>query len=244
VCIPPIYKIHIYDKILFIKQQGMVTKMKPINIALDGPAAAGKSTIAKRVAAKLSMIYVDTGAMYRAITYKYLQLNKTEDFSSLVQSSVLSLTYDEEKGQRVILDNQDVTDYLRENDVTNHVSYVASKEPVRTFAVEKQQELAEKKGIVMDGRDIGTVVLPEAELKVYMIASVEERAIRRQKDNELRGIQSNVEQLKQEISDRDQYDMNREISPLKKAEDAITIDTTGMSIEDVTNEILNLVSKL
>src|SRR5699024_4883694 len=140
------------------------------------------------------LIYVDTGAMYRAITYKYLQLNKTEDFSSLVQSSVLSLTYDEEKGQRIILDNQDVTDYLRENDVTNHVSYVASKEPVRTFAVEKQQELAEKKGIVMDGRDIGTVVLPEAELKVYMIASVEERAIRRQKDNELRGIQSNVEQ--------------------------------------------------
>ena len=162
----------------------------------------------------------------------------------MYKRQVLSLTYDEEKGQRVILDNQDVTDYLRENDVTNHVSYVASKEPVRTFAVEKQQELAEKKGIVMDGRDIGTVVLPEAELKVYMIASVEERAIRRQKDNELRGIQSNVEQLKQEISDRDQYDMNREISPLKKAEDAITIDTTGMSIEDVTNEILNLVSKL
>ena len=105
--------------------------MKPINIALDGPAAAGKSTIAKLVAAKLSMVYVDTGAMYRAITYKYLQLNKTENFSELVESTELSLTYDEEKGQRVILDNQDVTDYLRENDVTNHVSYVSSKESVR-----------------------------------------------------------------------------------------------------------------
>lgn len=218
--------------------------MKPINITLDGPAAAGKSTIAKLVAAKLSMVYVDTGAMYRAITYKYLQLNKTENFSELVQSTELALTYDEEKGQRIILDNQDVTDYLRENDVTNHVSYVSSKESVRSFAVEKQQELAEQKGIVMDGRDIGTVVLPDADLKIYMIASVEERAVRRQKDNELRGIQSTVEQLKKEISERDHYDMNREISPLKKADDAITIDTTGMSIEEVTDKILTLVEKI
>ena len=218
--------------------------MKPINIALDGPAAAGKSTIAKLVAAKLSMVYVDTGAMYRAITYKYLQLNKTENFSELVESTELSLTYDEEKGQRVILDNQDVTDYLRENDVTNHVSYVSSKESVRSFAVEKQQELAQQKGIVMDGRDIGTVVLPDADLKIYMIASVEERALRRQKDNELRDIQSTVEQLKKEIAERDHYDMNREISPLKKADDAITIDTTGMSIEEVTDKILRLVEDI
>ncbi|MGG8952691.1 MULTISPECIES: (d)CMP kinase [Staphylococcus] len=218
--------------------------MKTINIALDGPAAAGKSTIAKLVAAKLSMVYVDTGAMYRAITYKYLQLNKTENFSELVESTELSLTYDEEKGQRVILDNQDVTDYLRENDVTNHVSYVSSKESVRSFAVEKQQELAQQKGIVMDGRDIGTVVLPDADLKIYMIASVEERALRRQKDNELRDIQSTVEQLKKEIAERDHYDMNREISPLKKAEDAITIDTTGMSIEEVTDKILTLVEDI
>ncbi|HLR19647.1 MAG TPA: (d)CMP kinase [Staphylococcus sp.] len=218
--------------------------MKLINIALDGPAAAGKSTIAKRVAAQLSMIYVDTGAMYRAITYKYLQQNKTEDFKNLIDSSELTLTYDEGKGQRVILDNNDVTDFLRENDVTNNVSFVASKEAVRTFAVKKQQELAAQKGIVMDGRDIGTVVLPDADLKVYMIASVEERAIRRQKDNEERGIESNVEQLKQEISDRDQYDMNREISPLKKANDAVTVDTTGKSIEKVTEEILSLVSNI
>ncbi len=218
--------------------------MKPINIALDGPAAAGKSTIAKLVAAKLSMVYVDTGAMYRAITYKYLQLNKTENFSELVESTELSLTYNEEKGQRVILDNQDMTDYLRENDVTNHVSYVSSKESVRSFAVEKQQELAQQKGIVMDGRDIGTVVLPDADLKIYMIASVEERALRRQKDNELRDIQSTVEQLKKEIAERDHYDMNREISPLKKADDAITIDTTGMSIEEVTDKILTLVEDI
>ncbi|MGD6768740.1 (d)CMP kinase [Staphylococcus arlettae] len=218
--------------------------MNLINIALDGPAAAGKSTIAKLVAAKLAMIYVDTGAMYRAITYKYLQQNKPEDFAKLIASTTLSLTYDEDKGQRIILDDNDVTDFLRENDVTNHVSYVASKEPVRTFAVKKQQELANNQGIVMDGRDIGTVVLPNADLKVYMIASVEERAERRQKDNELRGIESNIEQLKAEIEARDHYDMNREISPLKKADDALTLDTTGKSIETVTNEILEMVNNI
>ena len=195
--------------------------MSSINIALDGPAAAGKSTIAKRVASRLSMIYVDTGAMYRAITYKYLQNGKPENFDYLINNTKLELTYDEVKGQRILLDNQDVTDYLRENDVTHHVSYA-------------------KKGIVMDGRDIGTVVLPDAELKVYMIASVAERAERRQKENEQRGIESNLEQLKEEIEARDHYDMNREISPLQKAEDAITLDTTGKSIEEVTNEILSL----
>ncbi|RIM36180.1 (d)CMP kinase [Staphylococcus caprae] len=218
--------------------------MSSINIALDGPAAAGKSTIAKQVASRLTMIYVDTGAMYRAITYKYLQNGKPENFDELIQNTELELTYDKEKGQRIILDGQDVTDYLRENDVTNHVSYVASKEPVRSFAVKIQKDLAAKKGIVMDGRDIGTVVLPNAELKVYMVASVEERAERRQKENELRGIESNLEQLKQEIEDRDHYDKNREISPLKKADDAITLDTTGKSIEEVTNEILDMVENL
>lgn len=170
--------------------------MDLINIALDGPAAAGKSTIARQVASKLSMIYVDTGAMYRAITYKYLQNDKPEDFKTLVNQTTLELTYDKSKGQRILLDNQDVTDFLRENDVTQNVSYVASKEPVRTFAVEKQKDLAAKKGIVMDGRDIGTVVLPDAELKVFMIASVEERAERRQKENEQRGIPSTLSQLK------------------------------------------------
>ncbi|GGG84913.1 (d)CMP kinase [Staphylococcus pragensis] len=218
--------------------------MESINIALDGPAAAGKSTIARRVASKLSMIYVDTGAMYRAITYKYLQQQRPEDFQKLVNNTTLELKYDDAKGQRIILDNQDVTDYLRENDVTQNVSYVASKEPVRTFAVEKQKDLAAKKGIVMDGRDIGTVVLPDAELKVYMIASVEERAERRQKENEERGIPSTLEQLKQEIADRDHYDMNREISPLRKADDAITLDTTSKTIEEVTNEIMTMVNNL
>lgn len=218
--------------------------MDLINIALDGPAAAGKSTIARQVASKLSMIYVDTGAMYRAITYKYLQNDKPEDFKTLVNQTTLELTYDKSKGQRILLDNQDVTDFLRENDVTQNVFYVASKEPVRTFAVEKQKDLAAKKGIVMDGRDIGTVVLPDAELKVFMIASVEERAERRQKENEQRGIPSTLSQLKKEIEERDHYDMNRDISPLKKADDAVTVDTTGKTIEEVTEEIMTLVNNI
>ncbi|EKH2188664.1 (d)CMP kinase [Staphylococcus pseudintermedius] len=217
--------------------------MKAINIALDGPAAAGKSTIAKRVAAQLGMIYVDTGAMYRAITYYYLN-NKERftDFTSLISEIDLHLGYDAEKGQRVFLNDNDVTDFLRENDVTQNVSYVSSIKEVRQFLVQVQQKLATDKGIVMDGRDIGTTVLPDAEVKVYMIASVEERAERRYKDNQERGIESSIEQLKKDIAERDAYDMNREISPLKKAEDAIEIDTTGLSIEQVTDQILSLVN--
>ncbi|EGQ3745834.1 (d)CMP kinase [Staphylococcus pseudintermedius] len=217
--------------------------MKAINIALDGPAAAGKSTIAKRVAAQLGMIYVDTGAMYRAITYYYLN-NKERftDFTSLISEIDLRLGYDAEKGQRVFLNDNDVTDFLRENDVTQNVSYVSSIKEVRQFLVQVQQKLAADKGIVMDGRDIGTTVLPDAEVKVYMIASVEERAERRYKDNQERGIESSIEQLKKDITERDAYDMNREISPLKKAEDAIEIDTTGLSIAQVTDKILSLVN--
>ncbi|EMY5621333.1 (d)CMP kinase [Staphylococcus pseudintermedius] len=217
--------------------------MKAINIALDGPAAAGKSTIAKRVAAQLGMIYVDTGAMYRAITYYYLN-NKERftDFTSLISEIDLRLGYDAEKGQRVFLNDNDVTDFLRENDVTQNVSYVSSIKEVRQFLVQVQQKLATDKGIVMDGRDIGTTVLPDAEVKVYMVASVEERAERRYKDNQERGIESSIEQLKKDIAERDAYDMNREISPLKKAEDAIEIDTTGLSIEQVTDQILSLVN--
>ena len=155
--------------------------MNPINIALDGPAAAGKSTIARQVASKLSMIYVDTGAMYRAITYKYLKQDAPEDFQNLINHTSLELTYNPSKGQRIILDNEDVTDYLRENDVTQHVSYVASKN-LYAHTPYKTKRISNKKGIVMDGRDIGTVVLPDAELKVYMIASVDERAERRKRE--------------------------------------------------------------
>ncbi|AKS67091.1 cytidylate kinase [Staphylococcus schleiferi] len=219
--------------------------MTAINIALDGPAAAGKSTIAKRVAGQLGMVYVDTGAMYRAITYYYLQhKDRIVHFDKMMDQIDLHLAYDPEKGQRVYLNDEDVTDFLRENDVTQEVSYVASIKEVRAFLVQAQQKLAAKKGIVMDGRDIGTTVLPDADVKVYMIASVEERAERRFKDNQERGIVSSIEQLKKDIAERDAYDMNREISPLKKADDAVEIDTTGLSIEEVKNRIIALVNKV
>ena len=206
-------------------------------VAIDGPAGSGKGTITKRVGEKLGLVVVDTGAMYRAITLYYIE-QESEDFDRLVKEIDLKIVLD--NGQRVILNGKDVSERIRENDVTENVSYVASKESVRTFLVEQQQKLADEKNVVMDGRDIGTTVLPDAELKIYMIASVEERAVRRLKDNELRGIESDLEFLKVDIERRDQYDMNRDISPLVKAEDAISIDTTGLTIEEVTNQITEL----
>lgn len=211
--------------------------MNKINIAIDGPAAAGKSTIAKRVAEALSMIYVDTGAMYRAITLAHLEQPETE-IDKLVDHIDLKLV--NRSGQRIYLNGSDVSDRIREHDVTLNVSRIASIESVRTKLVNLQQNMTANKDVVMDGRDIGTKVIPEAELKVYMVASVEERAERRLIDNRNRGIASTFEELKRDIERRDHLDMTREISPLTKAEDAIEIDTTGKSIEEVTAQIIEL----
>lgn len=214
--------------------------MNKINIAIDGPAAAGKSTIAKRVAEALSMIYVDTGAMYRAITLAHLEQPDTE-IDKLVDHIDLKLV--NRSGQRIYLNGSDVSDRIREHDVTLNVSRIASIESVRTKLVNLQQNMTANKGVVMDGRDIGTKVIPEAELKVYMVASVEERAERRLIDNRNRGIASTFEELKRDIERRDHLDMTREISPLTKAEDAIEIDTTGKSIEEVTVQIIELAKR-
>ncbi|WZE72136.1 (d)CMP kinase [Macrococcus sp. CCM 2573] len=214
--------------------------MNKINIAIDGPAAAGKSTIAKRVAEALSMIYVDTGAMYRAITLAHLEQPETE-IDKLVDHIDLKLV--NRSGQRIYLNGSDVSDRIREHDVTLNVSRIASIESVRTKLVNLQQNMTANKGVVMDGRDIGTKVIPEAELKVYMVASVEERAERRLIDNRNRGIASTFEELKRDIERRDHLDMTREISPLTKAEDAIEIDTTGKSIEEVTVQIIELAKR-
>lgn len=211
--------------------------MNKINIAIDGPAAAGKSTIAKRVAEALDMIYVDTGAMYRAITLAHLE-QPDMDIDKLVQHIDLNLI--NESGQRIYLNGSDVSERIREHDVTLNVSRVASIGSVRTKLVTLQQQMTANKGVVMDGRDIGTKVIPDAELKIYMVASVEERAERRLIDNTNRGIASTFEELKRDIERRDHLDMTREISPLTKADDAIEIDTTGKSIEEVTSQIINL----
>ncbi|MDN4074583.1 MULTISPECIES: (d)CMP kinase [Fictibacillus] len=219
---------------------------KKLKIAIDGPAGAGKSTVAKLVADKLSYIYIDTGAMYRALTYKALS-SKSDLHDGRILQSLLKDTNIEleitENGQAVILDGNDVSKEIRSSEVTNNVSFVAAPQQVREEMVRRQQELASAGGVVMDGRDIGTHVMPDAELKVFLIASVEERARRRFDENTSKGFEADLEKLKEEISLRDKRDSEREFAPLKKADDAIELDTTSMSIQDVVNEILHLVSE-
>lgn len=216
---------------------------KGIEIAIDGPAAAGKSTIAKIVAEQLGYTYIDTGAMYRALTHKALGLGiHTSDAESLERVLLITdiVLVPSDNGQVVIMDEKDVTEDIRSPKVTAAVSAVAAHGKVRELMVEKQRALSKESGVVMDGRDIGTDVLPTAELKIFMTASVEERALRRHLDNSKRGIDSSMEQLKMEISERDRADSERQVSPLRQAEDAVFLDTTSMSIEEVAEKICSL----
>jgi CMP/dCMP kinase len=216
---------------------------KKISIAIDGPAAAGKSTVAKLVAEKLSFIYIDTGAMYRAITLKVIGQNvdlqdESTIFSILEKTNIKLLPG--ENGQLVFLDEKDVTNEIRTSLVTNSVSIVAKHPLVRKEMAARQKRLADASGVVMDGRDIGTHVLPNAEVKVFLLASVEERALRRHRENQEKGFPSDLEKLKEEIAIRDKIDSERETAPLKKADDAIEIDTTSLSIYQVVEKILSL----
>lgn len=216
---------------------------KQIQIAIDGPAGAGKSTIAKIVAENLGFTYIDTGAMYRAVTYKALKENIELENQEALETMLLNTAIDlkpSKIGQLVFVDGEDVTNLIRSNEVTANVSQVSAHPNIREILVEKQQELAAQGGIVMDGRDIATHVLTDAELKVFMSASVEERAKRRLIDNEKRGIPSSMETLMKEISLRDKLDSEREASPLIQAEDAIYLDTTELSIEQAADAILRL----
>lgn len=217
-----------------------------LQVAIDGPASAGKSTVAKLVASRFNYIYCDTGAMYRAITYKVLQsgiaLDDVEAITEIVNNS--KITFEPtEHGQKVFIDGEDITEAIRQEDVTNSVSAVSAIQSVRTKLSEDQKRLAADGGIVMDGRDIGSTVLPNAEVKIFLIASVDERADRRYKENVRKGINTSLEVLKQEIRDRDYKDSHREISPLTKAKDAIEVDTTSMSISEVVETISNIILK-
>lgn len=215
--------------------------MKSIQIAIDGPASSGKSTVAKIIAKDFGYTYLDTGAMYRSATYLALQngidVTDQDGIVTLLAQHPIRFGRDEKGQQLVFVGEQDVTLPIRDNQVTNNVSAVAALPLVREELVRLQQEIAQAGGIVMDGRDIGTVVLPQAELKIFLIASVEERALRRFKENTERGIETDLETLKEEIVARDYKDSNRAVSPLKAAEDAITFDTTGVSIEGVVKFI-------
>ena len=226
--------------------QGVDEMTKKIKIAIDGPAAAGKSTIAKITAEKLGYTYIDTGAMYRALTHKALQMSidikDGKSLEKLLREMKITLV-PLGKTQAVMVNDQDVSEEIRSRQVTSAVSAVATHSGVRELMVEKQRILGEDAGVVMDGRDIGTHVLPNAELKIFMTASVEERAIRRHMENEKRGIVSSIEQLELEISERDRADSERKVSPLKQAEDAVLIDTTSMSIDEVAEKISRLAEK-
>lgn len=215
--------------------------MKTIQIAIDGPASSGKSTVAKIIAKDFGYTYLDTGAMYRAATYIALNNQVSPEDSSrlleLLEQYPISFGRAENGDQLVFVGDVDVTDPIRENEVTNAVSAFAAIPTVREKLVALQQEIAQQGGIVMDGRDIGTVVLPKAELKIFLVASVDERAERRYKENLSKGIETDLETLKEEIAARDYKDSHRETSPLKQAEDAIYLDTTGLSIIEVVERI-------
>lgn len=206
-------------------------------------AGAGKSTIAKIVAEALGFTYIDTGAMYRAVTYKAMQqnihLNDEAKLAEMLAASTIELK-PSQQGQLVFLDGHDVTTEIRSNEVTSSVSQVAAHAKVRELLVAQQQKLAANGGVVMDGRDIATHVLKHAELKIFMSATVEERARRRLIDNQKRGIDSSLEKLQEEIALRDKKDSEREASPLIQAEDALFLDTTALSIDDAAQAILKL----
>lgn len=217
--------------------------MKKISIAIDGPAAAGKSTIAKLVARNLNYTYIDTGAMYRCVAFYALKNQVPFEDEKAVCDLLKDIDIQMCPDGTIHLNHEDVTSLIRENEVSMGASVVSRYSAVREFLVDKQREMAQGGGVILDGRDIGTVVLKDAELKIYQVASIECRALRRHKENLERGIESDLEAIKEEIAMRDHQDMTREISPLKKADDAIEIDTSNMTLDEVVANVMNLVSQ-
>lgn len=219
-----------------------------LTIAIDGPASSGKSSIAKLLAKKYDLVYLDTGAMYRCITLFCLRHHIDINNESLVSAIApkVSITFEWIEGQQhVKMNNDDVTQDIRNNDVTANVSLVSSYRLVREEMVARQQTFIQDGDIVMDGRDIGTVVMPNANLKIFMIASAKERARRRHVENVTRGIEtSSLEELEQEIIARDLFDSTRKVTPLVKAKDAIELDTTYLSLEEVVEEISKLIENI
>ena len=212
-----------------------------INIAIDGPSAAGKSTIAKELCKKLGYVHLDTGAMYRCTALKAMRqgiaMDDEEAVCRMLADTDIELTPD----GKVFLDGEDVSKAIRENEVSMRASDVSKLQNVRRDLVKRQQDMSKAKGFIMDGRDIGTVVLTDAEVKIYMTASARARAERRYLQNIESGIETaDIDTLEAEIKARDEQDMNREFSPLRKADDAIEIDTSDLTIEEVTDRIYDL----
>lgn len=213
------------------------------NIAIDGPAGAGKSTIAKLVAKEKGYIYVDTGAMYRGLAIHFLkkgiQPDEKEKIIDACKDAEVSIGY-EDGAQQIYLNGENITSMLREEAVGNMASISSAVPEVRAKLLDLQRNLAKEKDVVMDGRDIGTNVLPNADVKIYLTASVECRANRRFKELTEKGIECNYDEIAQDIQERDTRDMNREIAPLKKADDAVLVDSSDMTIEEVVKAITGL----
>lgn len=212
----------------------------PINIAIDGPAGAGKSTVAKQLAKNFGYIYVDTGAMYRAMALHFLRqgIDPADEAAIEAACSQVEISLDYLDGaQQIFLNGENVTSLIRTEEVGNMASNTSVYLPVREKLVELQRQLARKKDVIMDGRDIGTAVLPDATLKVYLTASSLVRATRRYKELVEKGTACSLEEIEQDIIDRDARDMNRELSPLRRAEDAVLLDTSGMTFEEVIKEM-------
>ena len=216
-------------------------------IAIDGPAGAGKSTIAKKVAATLGFIYVDTGAMYRAMALYMIKegINPGETNKIVDKCKSADITIKHENGEQVVyLNGENVNGLIRTEEVGNMASSVSVIGFVRQKLVELQQKLANETDVVMDGRDIGTVVLPNADLKIYLTASSKVRAERRYKELTEKGVSCNIDDIERDIVERDYRDMHREISPLKQAEDAVLIDSSNYTIEEVAKKIIDCYSKV
>ena len=213
------------------------------NIAIDGPAGAGKSTIARRVAKELSFIYVDTGAMYRAMALYLLrrEVNKddTEQIGNICQDAEISIEYQNGE-QIVLLNDENVNSYLRTEEVGNMASVSSAVPRVREKLLSLQRKLARDMSVVMDGRDIGTTILPDADVKIYLTASSLTRAKRRYLELQDKGTVCNLDEIQKDIEERDQRDMNREISPLRQAEDAVLVDSSDLTIQQVVDRILQI----
>lgn len=218
------------------------TSPKTVVITIDGPAGAGKSTVAKALAQRLGFSYLDTGAMYRAMTLKALRAKiNLEDVSALValaRKTSIALVSDGRQGLKVLLDGEDVVEEIRSLEVTNNTFYIARAPEIREIMVRWQREIGEKQNIVTEGRDVGTVVFPRAARKFYLDADFEERAHRRIRELKDKGKTFSEEDLKKELHDRDQKDFTRRVGPLKKAEDAAVIDSTHMTADEVVEKIM------
>jgi cytidylate kinase len=214
---------------------------KIFQIAIDGPSGAGKSTIAKRVAAELAIDYIDTGAMYRAVGLKMLRLGIPMEENETLFEMLANTDVDFSEG-RVYLDGEDVSDLIRTQEVSKAASDCSAFATVRRKLVELQQAMGKRKSVIMDGRDIGTVVLKDAEYKFYLTATAEERAMRRFRELQAKGSTDTYEKVLEDVNKRDYNDMHREVDPLRQAEDAVLIDSTDMSIEEVVDFVIEAVT--